>query len=150
MTEQPHSESPQNRQSLLSWLAVPRPTMVKVALGLLTIEALAVIAYTVWGIADIVMGKVEYWAVSLALVACTALAGWLLAAITRGIGDRSPWVRGPALTIQILMVLVGVSMLQASLPAIGIPVLAFGALTFVVLCLPAVSNYIGFRELKQD
>ena len=150
VSESSSSHTPREATSIIGWLREPRPGLVKVAIGLLSLQAFAVALYAVWGIFDLVTGLVEYLGVSIALVLAAAAVAWLLVAITRGVGDRRVWVRGPAVTVQILLILVGVSLLQAHVLSIGVPVLVFGAITFVVLCLPQVSRYIGYRELTQD
>ena len=150
----PNSEDPVERDggpvTLGSWLKTSRPWLVQLAIVLIGVQALVLALYAVWALYELVTGKAEYIPVAVSLILCSALVSWLLVAIVRGIGDQRPWVRGPAFTVEILLILVGISILQSGVVSWGLILLLYGLCVCVLLAIPPVSRYIGVRELRQD
>lgn len=123
---------------------------VKVLAVLLAVQCLAVTVYTLIGLFNLVTGKIEHLSVGIALLVSTALLAWFLFALVRGVIYGRTWVRGPAMTLQIFMVLVGVSLVQGTLWAAGLGVIAFGIATVSLLLSKQALAHIGVRELAQD
>lgn len=149
--QNPDAENPSSETARpLAWLSAQRPTAVTVLLVLLFIQCLAVAVYAVNGIVELVMGKIEHLSVGISLIVFSALLAWFMWTLLRGVATQRTWVRGPAVTIQIFIVLIGVSLVQGSLWAAGLGIIVFGGVTGALFLMPRVIGFIGTRELAQD
>lgn len=126
------------------------PALVLVAMGLIFVQAAAVAIYTVVGIFNLVAGRMEHPSVGIALLVFTAALTWFLFALFKGVFSGATWVRGPAITLQIFVVLVGVSVVQGSMWLPGLLLMLFGIATIVVFLSRPMVAHLGVRELRQD
>lgn len=144
------SSEMQSSRGILGWLKRTRPTSIQILLALVGVQWLALSLYTVWGVLNLVAGKVQHISVALVLIACTAGASWFLFVLLRGIGNGQPWVRGPLVTVQIFVLLVGVSTVQSTMWWAGIVLLAYGVATLAALFARQSTAFIGVRDLPQS
>lgn len=113
-------------------------TAVAVALGL---EALVLVGLAVVGVLDLFGSGERAVGLAVGLVVAALLVAWLLGACARGLLAGLSWVRGPAMTLQILALLVALSLVQGGLRALPAVVTVVAGATFVGLVLPAVAAY---------
>lgn len=124
------------------WFARSKPRSVWATLSALAVEGLVLAVLAVVGIVDLA-GPERVVSVGIALVVASALGAWLLLACAVGLGTGRPWVRGPAITVQVLAALVGVSLLQGGATALGTCLVVVGGATLVGLLSPPVSRFTG-------
>lgn len=124
--------------------------LVRVAIALVFIQFMAVAIYTLIGVVQLVTGRIEHLSVGIALTVFSAVLSWFLYALLKGSIDGRPWVRGPLVTLQIFIMLVGVSVVQGDMWIAGVLLILFGAGTIAVFLSPKVYAHIGVRELSQD
>lgn len=124
------------------WVARPKPRAVWVTLSALAIEGLVLVVCAVVGLVDLA-GPDRVVSVGIALVISAALGAWLLIACAIGLGAGRTWVRGPAITVQVLTALVGASLLQGGATALGAVLVPVGGATLVGLLSPPVSRFTG-------
>ncbi len=129
-----------------AWLRRRRPGAVWVLLVALAMQSLAALAYAVIGVIDLIAGQIEYVGATVALIVCSLLLAWFIFALTRGVGQQQPWVRGPAITLQIFVALIGISCVQAAMYPLGVSLMTVGIATIVLFVLPPVVEHISFRE----
>lgn len=113
-------------------------TGVAVALG---VEALVLVGLAVVGVLDLFGAGERAVGLAVGLVVAALLVAWLLGACARGLLAGLSWVRGPAMTIQILALLVALSLVQGGLRALPAAVTVVAGATFVGLVLPAVAAH---------
>jgi hypothetical protein len=119
----------------------PRPAAVAWVATALGAEALVLVGLAVVGVLDLVAGGERAVGLAVGLVVAALLVAWLLGACARGLLAGLTWVRGPAMTIQILALLVAVSLVQGGLRALPAAVTVVAGTTFVGLVLPAVAAH---------
>ncbi|MEP7762973.1 hypothetical protein [Sanguibacter sp. 25GB23B1] len=119
----------------------PRPAAVTWVATALGVEALVLAGLAVVGVLDLFGGGDRAVGLALALAVAALLVGWLLGACARGLLVGLSWVRGPAMTLQILALLVALSLVQGGLRALPAVVAGVAGATFVGLVLPAVARY---------
>ena len=124
------------------WFALRKPLSVWLTLSALAIQAAVLAVLVVVGLVDLI-GPDRVVSVGIALVVSAALGAWLLLACAIGLGAGRPWVRGPAVTVQVLMALVGMSLLDGGATALGACLVAVGGITLVGLFTPTVSRFAG-------
>lgn len=124
------------------WVARPKPRTVWVTLSALAIEGLVLAVCGVVGLIDLA-GPDRVLSVGIALVVSAALGAWLLIACAIGLGAGRSWVRGPAITVQVLAALVGASLLDGGATALGACLVVVGGATLVGLLSPPVSRFTG-------
>lgn len=125
------------------WFARSKPPAVWVTAGALALEAVVLAAFVVVGLIDLIAGPDRVISVAIALVVSTALGAWLLLACAVGLGAGRPWVRGPSITVQVLAVLVGISLLQGGVVPLGVCLVVVGGATLVGILSPPVSRFTG-------
>lgn len=135
---------------LIDWLRRTRPISIKILMVLVGLEALAVSVYTVWGVINLVTGNASHFSVAIMLLLCTAAASWFLWVLLRGIGNGNTWVRGPLVTVQIFIILVGISTVQSTMWWAGLILITYGLGTLVALFSKRSTAFIGVRDLPQS
>lgn len=141
MTNAPHTP--------VSWFRVSRPGLVVALLVAGAVEALLLWAYTVWGIFALITGDTQTPLVAVALLACTGGAALLVTLAVRALGDAKVWARGPLITMQLLAILVGVSLMQGGLAGAGIAVIIWCVLVLVLLFSSEVTRFTGMRGPRE-
>ncbi len=129
-----------------AWLRRRRPGVVWVLIAALALQSLAALAYAVIGVVDLIAGHIEYVGVTVALIVCSLLLAWFVFALARGVGQQQPWVRGPAITLQIFVALIGISCVQAAMYPLGVALIVVGIATAALFVFPSVVQHISFRE----
>ena len=124
------------------WLARHRPRTVWITLCALALEGLVLAVCAVVGLVDLA-GPDRVLSVGIALVVSAALGAWLLVACAIGLGAGRPWVRGPAITVQVLAALVGASLLQGGATALGAVLVVVCGATLAGLLSPPVARFTG-------
>ena len=124
------------------WLARSKPRSVWITLSALGLQGLVLAVLAVVGLIDLA-GPDRVISVGIALVVSAALGAWLLLACAIGLGAGRSWVRGPAITIQVLAALVGVSLLQGGATVLGACLVVVGGATLVGLLSPPVARFSG-------
>lgn len=132
------------------WFARWKPLSVWLTLSALALEALLLLVLAVVGLVDLLGGSERVVQVALALVVSALLGAWLLAACAVGLGAGRSWVRAPALTVQLLTVLVALTFIQGGAVVLGSVALVVGGATLVGLLSPPVARYTGRRTFSFD
>lgn len=117
---------------------------VAAALG---VEALVLVALAAVGLLDVLDGDATAVAPALALVVAALFVAWLLASCSRGLASGRGWVRGPAITLQLLALLVALSLAQGGLRALPAAIACVAGATVVGLLLPSVTAYTRRESL---
>ena len=114
------------------------PGALRAVSGLVLLEGAALTALGIWfGVRDLTD---ETYNLRDAIIAAvlTVLAGLALLLLGRALGASRSWARSPVVVCQLLAVPVGLSMLGAGRPEVGVPVLGLAAAVLVLLFTPAV------------
>ena len=128
-----------------SWWRTPRPGLVVALLIATGVEALALWGYTAIGAVSLMTGGAEHVGIAVALLVCSAGGAALMTASVKALGYAQAWSRGPLITIQLLAILVGVSLLQAGVTATGVTVIVWCVLVLVLLFSSEVTRFTGMR-----
>lgn len=131
------------------WASRWKPWSVWATLSALAVEGLVLAVLVVVGLVDLA-GPDRVVSVGLALVVTALLGAWLLLACAVGLGAGRPWVRGPAITVQVLAVLVGVSFLQGGATGLGAGLVILGGATLVGLLSAPVARFTGRTTFSFD
>ena len=124
------------------WFTRAKPRGVWVTLSALAIEGVVLAVLAVVGLVDLA-GPDRVVSVGIALVVAAALGAWLLLACAVGLGAGRSWVRGPAITVQVLTALVGMSLLQGGATGLGAGLVVVGGIVLAGLLSPPVSRFTG-------
>jgi hypothetical protein len=81
--------------------------------------------------------------VAIALTVFAALGAVAVLALTRALARRSAGSRGPAIVVQILLLVTAYYMLQGGLLWLGVPVLVLGLTVGILLVTPATTRALG-------
>ena len=124
------------------WLSRPKPRSVWITASALALQAVVLAILAVVGLVDLA-GPDRVMSVGIALVVSAGLGAWLLLACAIGLGAGRSWVRGPAITVQGLAALTGVSLVQGGATALGATLVVVGGATLVGLLSRPVSRFTG-------
>lgn len=124
------------------WLARPKPRSVWITASALALQSAVLAVIAVVGLVDL-LGPDRVVSVGIALVVSAAVGAWLLFACAVGLGAGRSWVRGPAITVQVLAALVGMSLIQGGATALGACLVLVGGATLAGLLSPPVSRFTG-------
>lgn len=125
----------------------PRPLMVRLAMILVGLQALAFAGYLLFGIVQLIQGQYELITVAIPLLLSAALMGGVLYAATKGLGNGRPWVRGIIITCQIIWVLVGVSLIQGGFYAMAAPLVIWAVAVLALMFSKEVNAFVGARNM---
>jgi hypothetical protein len=132
------------------WIALRHPLSVWMVTAALVLEGLGLAACAVIGLLRVLPGSDHVASVSIALAVSSAAGAWLMLACGIGIGSGKSWPRGPAITVQVLGALVGVSFIQGGAAAIGFGLLGGGLVVGIGLLSGPVSRFTGRRTYSPD
>ena len=121
--------------------------MVRLAMILVGLQALAFGGYLLFGIFELFQGNFEYLTVALPLLLSAALMAVVLYAATKGLGNGRPWVRGLIITCQIIWVLVGVSLIQGGFYLLAAPLLIWALGVLALMFSKEVNAFVGPRNM---
>jgi hypothetical protein len=121
--------------------------IVRVAIGLLVVELLVVAAALIVLVLEILTTPASSLESALALAVLAVLAVIWMVAMIVGMARGRAWVRGSAIVWQLLQLAVGVSALTGagSQPLLGWPLVALGAVSFVLLLSPPLVRALSDR-----
>ena len=108
--------------------------------ALVALEALALWALTAWWVLELLIDTPNSMGGALALLALTAVAAVWLSAITVGTLRGRPWIRGAAVTWQLVQIMIAVGCFQGiyARPDVGWALLAPSILVLVLVFTPKV------------
>jgi hypothetical protein len=111
-----------------------------VFIGLLSLEALALWALSVWWVLELLVDTPTSVGASLALLGLTVVAAVWVSAITIGALRRRPWIRGAAVTWQLVQVMIAIGCFQGiyARPDVGWALLAPSIVVLVLVFTPKV------------
>lgn len=119
---------------------IKRPVLLVVLGILLLVEAAAVLAVGLWSLVQLITSVPESYVTAVALVVLVFVAGFWVLATAVGTFRLRPWIRGAALTWQVLQIVVAVGCFQGLLgePADGWPLLIVAVVGVALLLSPSV------------
>ncbi|WP_221585369.1 histidine kinase [Microbacterium sp. G2-8] len=125
-----------------------RAPAVRIAAGLLALEALALLGLTVWQIASLVRGDVAELATSIALIVMSLAGVAAIAAFAGAVWAAQSWGRSGGVVAQVLIFAVAVGAVQGPYPHWG---------TALALAVPAVVTFVSLllatraaRSVRED
>ena len=121
----------------------PAPASLRAALLLLGAQTVVLVLLTVLLVYADVAGTGAGATTALGTIIFTALLAALLGWFTWALFRRRAWARGPAITIELLLVPIGVTMVSGGLPQLGIPVIILGLVTAATLLAPTTREALG-------
>ncbi|WP_241980197.1 hypothetical protein [Cryobacterium glaciale] len=107
---------------------------------LLALEALALWVFSAWWVLELLIATPNSVGASLALLALTVVAAVWVSAITVGALRRRPWIRGAAVTWQLVQVMIAIGCFQGiyARPDVGWALLAPSIVMLVLVFTPKV------------
>ncbi len=118
--------------------APPRePATLRVAVWMLAGEAVVFAGVLVFLLYEDVVGAAGTAKGAAAVTAYTALLAAVMGWLGWALHGRRAWARGPAVVVQLLLVLTGYTMTTNGLPAVGVPILVIGLVGGGTLLAPA-------------
>lgn len=121
------------------------PATLTWAVRLLLTEAAALALLTGYLVVEDFTAEATDLGVALALTGFAALSAVGVAALARALWRRSAGARGPAVVVQLMLLLFGYYLSQAGLWWLGGPLLVLGLATGVLVLAPATTRALGLR-----
>ncbi|TFC80258.1 hypothetical protein E3O45_03580 [Cryobacterium sp. TMS1-20-1] len=120
--------------------AFRRAPLLGVLVGLVALEALALWALTAWWVLELLIDTPTSMGGAFALLALTAVAAVWVSAITVGALRGRPWIRGAAVTWQLVQIMIAVGCFQGiyARPDVGWALLAPSIVVLVLVFTPKV------------
>nr|WP_085475342.1 hypothetical protein [Rathayibacter oskolensis] len=117
-----------------------RPPGLLVLIAVLALETLAVAALTAWLVVELVTTRADTIGGGVAIVVLAVIALCWAAATTLGAVRRRSWMRGSALTMQLVQMAVALGAFQGqyAVPDVGWALLAPALVAVVMIFLPSV------------
>jgi hypothetical protein len=114
--------------------------MLGVLIALLSLEALALWAFSAWWVLEMLIATPNSAGASLALLALTVVAAVWVSAITVGTLGRRPWIRGAAVTWQLVQVMIAIGTFQGidARPDVGWALLLPSIIVLILVFNPRV------------
>ena len=108
--------------------------------GLVALEALALCALTAWWVLELLIDTPTSMGGAFALLALTAVAAVWVSAITVGALRGRPWIRGAAVTWQLVQIMIAVGCFQGiyARPDVGLALLAPSIVVLALVFTPKV------------
>lgn len=127
-----------------------RPLFLLVLAALLALEALALWATAVWELVEVLTQPAASEASAIALLVLILIAATWVSAIAVNVLRHHGWVRGAAVTWQIVQVAVGVGLLQGADPNVplGLGLLIPSVAVVVLLFTPSVMAATGAKDTR--
>lgn len=121
------------------------PVTLKVAVGLLCAQGLALVVLGVW-LAVVTLGgaRTSLGASITEALVCVAL-GVLMGVLAYSLAAGRRWARGPALVLELMLLAVGYFMITAGVVWAGVLVIALGLGVGVLLVLPSTRESLGIE-----
>jgi hypothetical protein len=119
------------------------PASLLLAVSLLRAEAVALAVVTAYLIYQDLTGEATSLGVAIALTCFAALGAAGIALVARALARRSVAARGPAVVVQLMLLVVSYYMLQADLLVVAVPLIALALTTGAALLAPATTKALG-------
>jgi len=107
-----NSGSGAGRPAWIDLRALRRAPLLGVLIAILALEALALWAFSAWWVLELLIATPTSVGASLALLALTLVAASWVSAITVGALRGRPWIRGAAVTWQLVQVMIAIGCFQ--------------------------------------
>ncbi len=97
------------------------PAQLRVLVGLIALEALALVAATVYLVVELLVDTPDSFVSAVALTVVVAIGAVGVAAIAVGALRGQPWIRGAGITVQVLQIALAIGSFQGlfARPGIG-------------------------------
>jgi hypothetical protein len=119
------------------------PTTLRIAVWLLLGEAAALAVVLLFLLYEDLIGAAGTARGAIAVTVYTALLAAALGWFSWALRGRRAWARGPAVVVQLLLMLTGYTMTTNGLPEVGVPVLVIGLVGAGTLLAPATRAALG-------
>ncbi len=119
------------------------PATLRWAVGLLYLEAGALAVVTAYLIYQDLTAAATSLTVAIALTVFAALGALAVGALARALARRSAGARGPAIVVQLMLLVISYYMVQAGLFWIGVPLILLGLAVGGSLLAPATTRWLG-------
>jgi len=135
-----NSDSGARRPARIDLRALRRAPLLGVFVGLVALEALALWSLTAWWVLELLIDTPNSMGGALSLLALTAVAALWVSAITVGALRGRPWIRGAAVTWQLVQIMIAVGCFQGiyARPDVGWALLAPSVVVLVLVFTPKV------------
>ncbi|WP_146066149.1 hypothetical protein [Cryobacterium sp. Y82] len=135
-----NSDSGARRPARIDLRAIRRTPLLGVLIALLALEALAVWALSAWWVLELLIATPNSVGASLALLALIVVAALWVSAITVGALRRRPWIRGAAVTWQLVLVMIAIGCFQGiyARPDVGWALLLPSIIVLILVFNPRV------------
>jgi hypothetical protein len=121
------------------------PLSLLLAVNLLRAQAAGLAVVTAYLIYQDVIGEATSLGVAIALTCFAALAAVVVALLARALGRRSAAARGPAVVVQLMLLVVSYYMLQADLLVVAVPLIALALATGAAVLAPSTTRALGLN-----
>ncbi len=135
-----NSGSNAGRGAWIDLRALKRAPLLGVLIALLALEALALWVLASWLVLELLIAEPTSMGASLSLLAITIVAAGWVSAITVGTLRKRPWIRGAAVTWQLVQVMIAVGCFQGiyARPDVGWALLLPSIIVLVLVFTPRV------------
>ena len=135
-----NSDSGAGRPAWIDLRALRRAPLLGVFVALVAVEAVALWVLTAWWVLELLIDTPNSMGGALALLALTAVAALWVSAITVGALKGRPWIRGAAITWQLVQIMIAVGCFQGiyARPDVGWALLAPSIVVLVLVFTPKV------------
>ncbi|GIL28462.1 hypothetical protein NUM_37160 [Actinocatenispora comari] len=121
------------------------PATLKIAVGLLWAEGVALFALGIWLVVASFTGRPTDRAASITEAVVTVVLGLLLGVLGYLLVRRHAWARGPVIVLQLMLLAIGYFMISAGVVWAGVLVIALGLVVAGLLIAPASRESLGIH-----
>ena len=121
----------------------PNPTTLRLAVGLILVEAAAVAVVTAYLLWQDLTGRATVMSVAIGVTLFAGIGVVVLAAVGRALARRRSGARGPAVVLQLMVIVIGYDMTQGGLVWPGVALIALGLLTGGLVVSPPTTRALG-------
>ncbi|WP_233201846.1 hypothetical protein [Cryobacterium sp. Y11] len=146
-----NSGSDARRPAWIGLRALRRAPLLGVVIGLLALEAIALWALSAWWVLELLVETPSSMGGALALLALAVIAAVWVSAITVGTLRGRPWIRGAAVTWQLVQIMIAIGCFQGiyARPDVGWALLLPSIVVLVLVFTPRVVSTTS-REPEPD
>ncbi len=138
-------EGPASPDSSVDAPGTPAPATLLWAVRLLYLEAGALGVVTAYLIYQDLTATATSLTVAIALTVFAALGALAVGALARAVARRSAGARGPAIVVQLMLLVISYYMVQAGLFWLGVPLILLGLAVGGLLLAPATTRALGLH-----
>ncbi|GAA0802582.1 hypothetical protein [Spirilliplanes yamanashiensis] len=121
----------------------PNPTTLRLAVGLIMLEAAAVAVVTAYLLWQDLTGRATVMSVAIGVTLFAAIGVVVLAAVGRALARRRSGARGPAVVLQLMVIVIGYYMTQGGLVWPGVGLIVLGLVTGGLVVSPPTTRALG-------